>query len=92
MSRSAASIPLAFRYLCLTSRYRHKLEYTDASLGAARRPAWHRSGSGSPRWARRRAMGRGTPPAALRAGAADDRPVGTVDRIAGNGDGSQGGA
>ena len=27
--------PLAFRYLCLTSRYRHKLEYTDASLAGA---------------------------------------------------------
>src|SRR3954469_18701479 len=27
--------PLAFRALCLTSRYRHKLEYTDASLAAA---------------------------------------------------------
>src|SRR6266480_1420547 len=27
--------PLAVRYLSLTSRYRHKLEYTDASLAAA---------------------------------------------------------
>ncbi|HLO35447.1 MAG TPA: hypothetical protein VK194_05165, partial [Candidatus Deferrimicrobium sp.] len=27
--------PLAFRYLCLTSRYRHKLEYTDGSLAGA---------------------------------------------------------
>src|SRR5215213_7152906 len=27
--------PLAFRYVCLTSRYRHKLEYTDESLAAA---------------------------------------------------------
>src|SRR5215212_10544963 len=27
--------PLAFRYLCLTSRYRHKLEYTDESLASA---------------------------------------------------------
>src|SRR3954471_9056203 len=27
--------PLAFRYLCLTSRYRHKLEYTEESLASA---------------------------------------------------------
>jgi cysteinyl-tRNA synthetase len=27
--------PLAFRYLALTSRYRHKLDYTDESLGGA---------------------------------------------------------
>ena len=27
--------PLAFRYLALTSRYRHKLEYTPDSLAAA---------------------------------------------------------
>ena len=26
--------PLAFRYLALTSRYRHKLEYTPESLAA----------------------------------------------------------
>ena len=34
-SRRAGIDPLAFRYLCLTSRYRHKLEYTDESLAAA---------------------------------------------------------
>ncbi len=81
--------PLAFRYLCLTSRYRHKLEYTEASLaGAAAALASLRAGlaalgpaplDGS--WAA---------PDALRAGAAADRPGGTVERTTGNGDGSAG--
>ncbi|TMF32700.1 MAG: cysteine--tRNA ligase [Chloroflexi bacterium] len=79
--------PLAFRALCLTSRYRHKLEYTDESLGAAAAGlASLRAGlaalgpapAGDP-WAA---------PPALRAGAAGDRPIGTVDGVAGNGDGS----
>jgi cysteinyl-tRNA synthetase len=79
--------PLAFRLLCLTSRYRHKLEYTDESLAAAA------SGLASLRaglaglgpapddgpWAA---------PAVLRAGAARARPLGAADGVAGNGDGS----
>ncbi len=82
--------PLAFRYLCLTSRYRHKLEYTDASLaGAAAGLASLRVGLAALGPAPR--DGPWKAPEALRAGAADDRPVGTVDRIAGNGNGSQGG-
>jgi len=81
--------PLAFRYLCLTSRYRHKLEYTDASLaGAAAGLASLRSGL----------EGLGPPtvqtpwvaPDPLRAGAAAARPTGTVEGVAGHGDGSAG--
>jgi cysteinyl-tRNA synthetase len=81
--------PLAFRYLCLTSRYRHKLEYTDASLAAAAAGlASLRSGL--------EALGpapKGGPwkePVALRAGAAAARPVGTVDGVTGHGNGSAG--
>ena len=79
--------PLAFRYLCLTSRYRHKLEYTDASLaGAAAGLASLRAGLAalgpSP------ADGPWAAPGVLRAGAAGDRPIGTDARVAGNGDGS----
>lgn len=81
--------PLAFRYLCLTSRYRHKLEYTDGSLaGAAAGLASLRAGLAAfgpaPEdgpWAR---------PTPLRAGTAPARPRGTADGIAGNGDGSGG--
>jgi cysteinyl-tRNA synthetase len=81
--------PLALRYLCLTSRYRHKLEYTDASLaGAAAGLASLRAGlaalgpapTGGP-W---------RAPDALLAGTAPARPLGTADGIAGNGDGSAG--
>jgi cysteinyl-tRNA synthetase len=79
--------PLAFRSLCLTSRYRHKLEYRDDSLaGAAAALASLRSAvaalgpapAGGP-WAA---------PLPLRAGAAPARPLGTAAGIAGNGDGS----
>jgi cysteinyl-tRNA synthetase len=78
--------PLALRYLALTSRYRHKLEYTDESLtGAAAGLASLRAAlaalgpapAGGP-WA---ALG------LLRAGTAAARPVGTTDGVAGNGDG-----
>jgi cysteinyl-tRNA synthetase len=79
--------PLAVRALCLTSRYRHKLEYTEASLGAAA------AGLASLRTA---VESLGPPPAegpwasppVLRAGAAPARPVGTSSAVAGNGDGS----
>jgi cysteinyl-tRNA synthetase len=79
--------PLAFRYLCLASRYRHKLEYTDESLaGAAAGLASLRVGLarlGPPPM-----EGPWRPPIPLRAGAAPARPLGTADGIAGNGDGS----
>ncbi|HUQ79455.1 MAG TPA: cysteine--tRNA ligase [Patescibacteria group bacterium] len=79
--------PLAFRYLCLTSRYRHKLEYTDESLAGAA------AGLASLRVAIATLgpapdAGPWVAPAALRAGAAPARPTGTVDGIVGNGDGS----
>jgi cysteinyl-tRNA synthetase len=81
--------PLAFRYLCLTSRYRHKLEYTDASLAAAAAGlASLRAGIealGPPP-----VEGLWAAPAVLQAGTAAARPVGTADGVVGNGDGSAG--
>jgi cysteinyl-tRNA synthetase len=76
--------PLAFRYLCLTSRYRHRLEYTPASLAAAA------AGLESLRAGLR---GLGPPPTdgawagppVIRAGRAADRPVGTAVGLAGHG-------
>jgi cysteinyl-tRNA synthetase len=76
--------PLAFRYLALTSRYRHKLEYTPESLAAAA------AGLESLR-TRLRALGPPpadgpwAPPPVLLAGAAGDRPVGTSGAMAGHG-------
>ena len=78
--------PLAFRALCLTSRYRHKLEYTDESLGAAA------AGLASLRTS---IAALGAPPLEgpwaapprLTAGAAAARPRGTSEGVAGNGDG-----
>jgi cysteinyl-tRNA synthetase len=78
--------PLAFRYLALTSRYRHKLEYTrDSRAGAA-------AGLESLR-SRLRALG--PPPAdgpwagppVIRAAAAGDRPVGLAPGASGHGGG-----
>jgi cysteinyl-tRNA synthetase len=81
--------PLAFRYLALTSRYRHKLEYTDASLaGAAAGLASLRAALaalGPPP-----ISGPWVAPAVLRPGAAADRPLGTVNGVVGNGDGAAG--
>jgi cysteinyl-tRNA synthetase len=76
--------PLAFRYLCLTSRYRHKLEYTEASLAGAA------AGLDSLRAGLR---GLGPPPVdgawaaptVIRAGRAPDRPIGTAAGTAGHG-------
>jgi cysteinyl-tRNA synthetase len=79
--------PLAFRALCLTSRYRHKLEYTAESLAAAAAGlASLRAAVGALGPAP--ADGPWAAPSPLRAGAAAPRPVGTVTGIAGNGDGS----
>jgi cysteinyl-tRNA synthetase len=81
--------PLAFRYLCLTSRYRHKLEYTEASLaGAAAGLA--SLGAGLAALGPVPVDGPWASPGTLRAGAAADRPQGTVEGVAGNGDGSAG--
>ena len=79
--------PLAFRYLALTSRYGRKLNYSDASLGAAA------AGLAS---LRSRLAGLGPPPAdgpwsappILVPGAAGERPNGTAQGVAGFGDGS----
>ena len=69
--------PLAYRYLILTSRYRHKLDYSDESIGGA--AAAYTS-------LRSRLASLGPPPArgdwaappVLAAGAAGDRPEGTA--------------
>ena len=76
--------PLAFRYLALTSRYGHKLNYSDTSLDAA--------GAGLASL-RSRLAGLGPPPtdgpwtapAVLAAGAAPDRPEGITSGVAGLG-------
>nr|MBA2571094.1 cysteine--tRNA ligase [Chloroflexota bacterium] len=76
--------PLAFRLLILTSRYRHRLEYSEASIRAAA------AGLDSLR-ARMRSLG--PPPAegpwsappALRARPAGDRPKGPATHAAGHG-------
>jgi cysteinyl-tRNA synthetase len=76
--------PLAFRYLVLTSRYGHKLNYSDESIGAA---------AAALRSLRTRLAALGPPPDSgpwaapppLIAGAAGDRPPGTADGVAGFG-------
>jgi cysteinyl-tRNA synthetase len=77
--------PLALRYLALTSRYRHKLEYTPESLaGAAAGLESLRSlvrGLGPPPVA-----GPWAAPPAIRAGTAPDRPVGLAKGTSGHGD------
>ncbi len=81
--------PLAFRYLGLTARYRHKLEYSDASLAGA-------GAALESLRARLRALGPPPPdgpwkpPPPLLAGAAGDRPVGVADGVAGHGEPNDG--
>ncbi len=76
--------PLAFRYLTLTARYRHKLEYSPDSLAGAA------AGLESLR-SRLRALGPPPSdgpwagPAVIRAGAAGDRPTGTATGTLGHG-------
>jgi len=78
--------PLALRYLALTSRYRHKLEYTAESLaGAAAGLDSLRSlvrGLGPPP-----AAGPWAVPPAIRAGTAPARPVGLAKGTSGHGGG-----
>lgn len=80
--------PLAFRYLCLTSHYRRKLNYSDTSIAAAARALDS---------LRARLLALGPPPAsgpwsappALRARASGDRPEGIAAAVEGHGgDGS----
>jgi cysteinyl-tRNA synthetase len=69
--------PLAFRYLVLTSRYGHKLNYSDASIGgaaAALTSLRHRLAALGPP----PSAGPWTAPQALVASAAGDRPDGTA--------------
>jgi cysteinyl-tRNA synthetase len=78
--------PLAFRYLVLTSRYAHKLNYSDASIAAAAtalaslrsRLAKLGTPPGSGPWAA---------PEVLAAGAAPDRPEGETGGASGFGGG-----
>jgi cysteinyl-tRNA synthetase len=78
--------PLAFRYLVLTSRYGHKLNYSDASIGGAAAALASLRG---------RLAALGPPPASgdwvappvLTAGEAGDRPVGMASGPAGFGGG-----
>ena len=76
--------PLAFRYLVLTSRYSHKLNYSDESIGAA---------SSALASLRGRLAALGPPPetgpwaapAVLSAGSAGDRPAGSASGPSGFG-------
>jgi len=78
--------PLAFRYLVLTSRYAHKLNYSDASIAAA---------ASALASLRNRLAKLGPPPTSgpwtapevLAAGAAPDRPKGEAGGAAGFGGG-----
>jgi cysteinyl-tRNA synthetase len=76
--------PLALRYLAMTARYSHKLDYSDASIRAA---------SVALASLRSRLRWQGPPPldgpwvapTPVLAGAAGDRPEGVADGIAGHG-------
>ena len=76
--------PLALRYLFLTSRYRHKLDYSEVSIDGAA------AALGSLR-SRLRALGPApadgpwAAPGALHAGAAGDRPDGVAKGASGHG-------
>jgi cysteinyl-tRNA synthetase len=78
--------PLAFRYLVLTSRYRHKLQYSDRSIEAA---------ATALRSLRTRLRAMGPPPGdgpwaappPLRAGSSGDRPAGVAAGPTGHGTG-----
>ena len=78
--------PLAFRYLVLTSRYGHKLNYSDESIGAA-------AAALNSLRSRLAALGPAPPdgpwmaPDLLRAGTAGDRPEGTANGTSGFGGG-----
>ncbi len=80
--------PLALRYLAMTSRYSHKLDYSDASIAGAA------SALGSLRSRLRTlgpppASGPWAAPAAWIAGAAGDRPEGIATGLAGHGGGAE---
>ena len=78
--------PLAFRYLVLTSRYAHKLDYSDESIDGAAAALTSLRG-------RLRALGAPPdegpwqPPVPLRAAAAGDRPTGIAAGALGHGGG-----
>jgi cysteinyl-tRNA synthetase len=76
--------PLALRYLAMTSRYAHKLDYSDASIGGAAKALESLR-------SRLRALGPApidgpwSAPPVLRAGWAGDRPQGVASGVAGHG-------
>jgi cysteinyl-tRNA synthetase len=78
--------PLALRYLALTSRYRHKLDYSDESVGAA-------AAALDSLRSRLRALGAPPPdgpwaaPPTIRAAPSGDRPEGIATDAAGHGNG-----
>ena len=80
--------PLAFRYLCLGSRYRRKLNLSDRSLAAAGAGlASLRAGLAGLGPAS--ADGAWAAPVPLRAGRSPDRPVGRAVGVAGHGGGGE---
>ena len=77
--------PLAFRYLVLTSRYGRKLNYTDASVGAAA-AALESLRAKLARWVRHRSSGPwAAPPASLRAAGRRSARQGIQDGPLGHG-------
>ena len=77
--------PLAFRYLALTSRYAHKLDYSDASIDGAAAALGVAARAAPVARTAAAARVRGRRPAPLHAGAAGDRPVGIARGLAGHG-------
>jgi cysteinyl-tRNA synthetase len=76
--------PLAFRYLCLTSHYRRKLNYSDGSIAAAAR-ALHSLRARLRALGPPPASGPWSVPAVLQARPSGPRPIGTSIAIEGHG-------
>ena len=76
--------PLALRYLAMTARYAHKLDYSDASIGGAAK-ALDSLRSRLQRLGPPPLDGPWVAPPAVHAGSAGDRPVGIAPGLAGHG-------
>ena len=76
--------PLALRYLAMTARYAHKLDYSDASIGGAAK-ALDSLRSRLQRLGPAPLDGPWVAPPAVHAGSAGDRPVGIAPGLAGHG-------